>query len=134
MFAGKKVVFPDFFCFAPWILSLPRVTPAAGTKMYFVTGRPGILYQESWTLSESPLTSLCSEGTGTPLLLPQCCPWCTGAGLQNGPPKVLDAAFFITPSLPCLALVHLRLWSVVLGQGWVHNCSWQEGVVLVKLS
>ena len=57
--------FPNSFCFALGILSLPHVTQAAGMKMDFLNVRTGFLYQENWAVLESPFTSLCSEGRAT---------------------------------------------------------------------
>lgn len=94
------------FCFAPWILSSPCVTPAAGAKMYFVNGRPGVLYQENWTMSA--FTCLCSF----PVLL-----LAHGCGVIAEAPAGSGAAFPITLGLPARPWSTLGSGVLDLGQG-----------------
>lgn len=94
------------FCFAPWILSSPCVTPAAGAKMYFVNGRPGVLYQENWTMSA--FTCLCSFPSAAPGSWVRC--------FSRGPRRFWGCLSHY-PRSPSSALEHLRLWSVGSGSG-----------------
>lgn len=69
---------------------------------FCVTGRPGALNQETWAVSESPFTSLCSDGRGATsdpsemLLLAQ------GAGCRRGPRRAWGLPFSHYPRSPQL--------------------------------